>query len=321
MGDPAELEEIARRFGDSGALRAKASIGLVSEVLGPTDWLSGPGDDAAALFLPGAGYLLAAGEAMWPPFVETDPYGAGIGAVVANVNDVAAMGGRPLGLVDTIVASEQTARRVLQGVHHASSLYGVPVVGGHLTVRDGPPSVSAFVLGRASAPLASRSAAPGQVLLVAAALEGTMHERFSYFSALRARGDRVAGDLELLPVVAERGWCVAAKDVSMAGLLGSLAMLLEPTRSGVTVDLERVPRPAGVELTTWLEVFPSFGFLLCAPPEHADACAGAFDERGLACERVGILDGRGELRIRLGGAERKLLDLAVEPVTGLRGLP
>lgn len=319
MAGSEELEEIARRFRASAALRAKASIGLVSEVLGPTDWLSGPGDDAAALPMPGAGYVLAAGEAMWPPFVEADPYGAGVGAVVANVNDVAAMGGRPLGLVDTIVASEAVARRVLEGMRHASILYGVPVVGGHLTVRDGPPSVSAFVLGRAETPLASRSAAPGHALLFAAATQGTMHERFSYFSALEARGDRVAGDLELLPLAAERGWCVAAKDVSMAGFLGSLAMLLEPTRSGITVDLERVPRPDGVDLKIWLEAFPSFGFLLSALPEHADACARAFHERGLACQRVGTLDGGGELRIRLGGAERTLLDLAVDAVTGLRG--
>ena len=314
-----ELEEVARRFRDNAGLRSKASIRLVSDVLGPTDWLFGPGDDAAAIAAGDDGYLLAAGEAMWPPFVETDPYGAGVGAVVANVNDVAAMGGRPLGLVDTIVGSERTARLVLEGMRHASSQYEVPVVGGHLTVREGPPSVSAFVLGRAAVPLASRNAAPGQELLVAAALDGTMHDRFPYFSALGSRVGRLAADLELLPLAAERGWCVAAKDVSMAGLLGSLAMLLEPTRSGISVDLDRLPRPEGVALATWTEVFPSFGFLLCAVPEHSAECAESFRARGLACERVGTLDGTGELRVSLGGNERTLLDLRRGTVTGLAG--
>ena len=41
--------------------------------------------------------------------------------------------------------------------------------------------------------------------------------------------------------MASSGACVAAKDISMAGLVGSLAMLLEWSRLGVTVDLEQLP--------------------------------------------------------------------------------
>ena len=37
------------------------------------------------------------GEAISPPFVAADPFGAGAAAVVTNVSDVRAMGGRPLG--------------------------------------------------------------------------------------------------------------------------------------------------------------------------------------------------------------------------------
>jgi hypothetical protein len=238
--------------------------------------------------------------------------------VVANVNDVAAMGGRPLGIVDTIVGPGATARAALEGMRDAASSYGVPIVGGHLTVREGPPSVSAFVIGRAQVLLPSREAGPGQDLLVAAAIEGSMHERFPYFSALGTREGRLAADLELLPLAAERGWCAAAKDISMAGLLGSLAMLLEPTRSGVTVDLERVPRPEGVELPAWTEAFPSFGFLLCVRARHVEACAASFRDRGIACERVGVIDASGELRVAIGGEQRTLLDLTQTPVTGLR---
>jgi hypothetical protein len=315
------LDEIARGFRKSRALRAKASIGLVRQVLGPTDWLSGPGDDAAAIERPGSRHVLVAGEAIWPPFVQADPHGAGVAAVVANVNDVAAMGGRPLALVDTIVGPESVANDVLRGLRETADRYGVPVVGGHLTVGGHPPAVSAFVLGHAEALLPSRNAEPGFHLVIAAALEGTMHPDFPYYSAMEARAARLASDLELLPRVAEAGWCVAAKDVSMAGLLGSLAMLLEPTGVGVTVDLERVPRPPGVALTRWLPAFPSYGFWLVAPPGHTEACVAAFRAEGLACDRVGTLDGSGELRVRLGGDERTLLDLAERSVTGLGAVP
>ena len=105
----------------------------------------------------------------------------------------------------------------------------------------------------------------------------------------------------------------------MAGVLGSLAMLLEPTRSGVLVDLDALPRPPGVSLTAWVGSFPSLGFLLCAPLSQVPACRAAFAARGLACEQIGLLDDSGALRARLGGQEELLLDLRREPVTGLLG--
>jgi selenophosphate synthetase-related protein len=319
-GVTGDLAAVVRGFRNHPGLLGKARIAMVTDVLGPTDWDRGPGDDAAVLPRDGeGGHALVAGEAMWPPFVERDPFGAGIAAVVANVNDVAAMGGRPEALVDTIVADERSARLTLEGLRSAAELYRVPVVGGHLTIRPGPPALSAFILGTARQPLRALAAAPGQALLFCACLDGRMREDFPFFSSIRERGAAVADDVRLLADLAEAGHCLAAKDVSMAGVLGSLAMLLEPTRCGVLVDLDRLPRPPGVPLTAWTGVFPSFGFLLCAPTSRAAACRDAFTARGLACEQVGLLDASGALRARLGGREELLIDLGRQAVTGLLG--
>ena len=304
----AELDLIARQFRENPSLLAKASIQLVTDMLGKTDWLAGPGDDAAVVRC-GSENLLAAGEAIFPPFVASDPHGAGVAAVLTNVNDIAAMGGQTLAIVDTIVGPEEVARRALEGMREAAALYGVPIVGGHLTVRPGPPALSAFALGRAERPLSARQAAP----------DGEMRRDFPFFSAVARRGPRMRDDVGLLAEAAERGLCVAAKDVSMAGLLGSLAMLLEPNRLGCAVQLERVPQPSGVGLAAWLQAFPSFGFLLCAPPEQAVPCERLFRHAGLACDVIGQIDRSGTLRARLGDREAVLLDLATERVTGLRG--
>ena len=72
-----------------------------------------------------------------------------------------------------------------------------------------------------------------------------MRTDFPFFRSFDERGDRMAGDVRVLPALAASGACVAAKDVSMAGLVGSLAMLLEWSRLGVTLDLDALPRPAG----------------------------------------------------------------------------
>ena len=315
---PTELAGLVRAH---PGLRAKAAIGLVRDVLGPTDWLSGPGDDAAAVAECGSHTILAGGEALWPPLVAADPYRAGVAAVLTNINDLAAMGARPKAILDTIVAEAQVAREVLGGIAYAARLYDVPVAGGHLTVREGPPSVSAFGVGEANAVLSTRQVEPGLDLLLACCVDGAMLTDFPFFTSVEERGERLAGDVRTLAATAEAGEVVAGKDVSMAGLVGSLAMLLEWRKAGATVDLDALPHPGGVDLGQWLVCFPAFAFLLCAPPERADACAARFHARGLACARIATLDDTGLVRLRRGAELATVLDLASEPVTGLARSP
>jgi selenophosphate synthetase-related protein len=297
-------------------VRAKAEIGLVREVFGAGDWLAGPGDDGAIVMSEGSS-LVVGGEAILPGFVAADPYGAGVAAVSTNLNDLAAMGAWPLALVDTVTGPRAVVRRVLEGMRWAAALYDVPVVGGHLTATAGPPSLSAFGLGRADRPLSARAAAPGQSLVFAACVDGRMREDFPFFPSFDERGDRLAGDVRLLAEGAAAGWVAAAKDVSMAGLVGSLAMLLECNRLGATLDLDALPVPAGVTLRQWLTCFPCFAFLLCVPAGGEAEALSAFAGRGLAAEVAGSLDATGELRLHHGGQAGIAFDLARETVTGL----
>jgi len=257
------------------------------------------------------------GEAILPSFVAADPYGAGVAAVTTNVNDLAAMGAWPLALVDTVTGPREVIRRVLEGMRWASGLYQVPVVGGHLTVTEGPPGLSAFGLGRADFPLSAQAATPGQSLMVGCCLDGKMRPDFPFFPSFDERGGKLAGDVRLLAEGAESGWVTAAKDVSMAGLIGSLAMLLECNRLGVRVDLDALPVPAGVTVERWVACFPCLSFLLCVPPGREDDCLHAFGLRGLAVATVGTLDDSGLLRIGSAGQTETVFDLGVESVTNL----
>ncbi|MSX38649.1 MAG: hypothetical protein F2773_05555, partial [Actinobacteria bacterium] len=141
-----QLDDVAHAVRSNPSLAAKREIGLVTEVFGDSGWVEGPGDDGAVVTVDGRS-VIACGEAIWPPFVAADPYGAGVAAVLANVNDVAAMGGVPLAIVDTVVASRDVAKVVLEGMRSASRMYRVPIVGGHLTITEGSPSLSAFAVG------------------------------------------------------------------------------------------------------------------------------------------------------------------------------
>ncbi len=312
-----ELEAVAAAVRAYPGLRDKASIGLVSEVFGASDWLAGPGDDGAAVPW-GEGHVIACGEALLPAFVARDPFGAGIAAVLTNINDVAAMGARPLGIVNTIVADEVTAREILRGLRYGCELYDVPLLGGHLTRHDGTPGLSAFAIGAAgSAVLSMTHVRPGHSVVFACSLEGEMRTDFPFFRGFDHRIGQAPGDVRLLAEIAEAGAAVAAKDVSMAGIVGSLAMLLEHGRYGCTIDLDLLPVPTGVELARWLTCFPNYAFVLTTPPGQVAACVAMFHGRGLAAVEVGTVDATGVVAIGSAGKAVPIIDLAASSITGL----
>ena len=325
-GELDDLDRLAAHLRSHGALRAKAEIALVSEVMGAASWVHGPGDDGAVVRMgaaaggrtPRGGEVIACGEALLPAFVARDPYAAGFAAVLTNVNDLAAMGATPCAIVDTVVGTADIAREALRGMHAASRLYDVPVVGGHLTLHDGAPALSAFGVGQADSVLSLTHVRAGQSLVVASCTEGTMRADFPFFRSFDERGTELAGDVRVLAGLARSGAAVAAKDVSMAGLVGSLAMLLEWGRLGVSLDLDLLPRPSSVPMAEWLTCFPAYSFLVCAPQGRADECLAAFHSRGLPAAVVGLIDDSGLLRVSAGGRQATVLDLAVTPVTGLR---
>ena len=113
------LEELAATIRAAPAVEAKRQLGLVRRLGAPVD-----GDDAAAIAHRGQ-YLILCGEAIQPAFVRAHPHAAGAAAVVTNVADVRAMGGRPVGLVDMLVSPDRDhAAAVLDGIAWAAGLLG-----------------------------------------------------------------------------------------------------------------------------------------------------------------------------------------------------
>ena len=90
----------------------------------------------------------------------------------------------------------------------------------------------------------------------------------------------------------------AAKDVSMAGVLGTLAMLAEASGTGAEVDVAAVPRPAEATMSDWLTCFPGMAFVTAdapdAPPLDAGACVS---------QRCGRLTTEPGVRLRWPGGD------------------
>ena len=226
-------------------IRIRAAYEPANELAGATRL----GDDCAAI-QDGDGWLLFAAEGMLPSFVADDPWFAGYSAVMVNLSDVVAMGGRPLAIVDVLwTPGLDQSGKIWEGMSAASKAYGVPIVGGHTTVtKGGSPFLAAAVLGRAKQLITSFDAKPGDDLIVAVDLRGAWHGEKPFWNAsVGAPSERLRADLDLLPALAENGWCRAGKDISNGGIVGTLAMLLDCSSAGAELWLDQLPRPDGRE--------------------------------------------------------------------------
>src|ERR1700722_14485992 len=227
--DAAAFNSLAQSTRDCLGLRAKAEIGIVAARLGLVGATIPVGDDCAAI-RDGDGHLLFAAEGFISAFVDADPWFAGWCGVMVNLGDVAAMGGRPIAVVDVVWAEgEDGAKAILDGLRAAADAYGVPIVGGHTNLHNRETHLAVAVLGRAGGRrLSSFAAQPGDALIMAVDRRGAYREPFDNFqAALEAPPERLRGDLALLPELAERGLARAAKDISQGGIPGTAVMLAE----------------------------------------------------------------------------------------------
>jgi uncharacterized protein len=275
------------------------------------------GDDCAAI-PDGNGYLLLASEGLLPDLVETEPWFAGWCAVMVNVSDIYAMGGRPIALVDTLWSkSPDATESIWQGMLDAAKTYHVPIVGGHTNCHSPYNALSVAILGRAQSLITSFNAQPDDVLLIATDFRGQAHPRYPFWNAATDTDPaRLRDDLELLPKLAEAGLCDAGKDISMGGILGTLLMLLETSNCGAVLNLDRVPSPTALTLEDWLVRFPSYGFLLSVRPHHASLIQSYFHSRHLVCEAIGTIQSEPKLLLKSLSQTEVFWDLQKNPLTG-----
>ncbi len=258
--------------------------------LGPAGFV---GDDGVPL--PGSDIIVAC-DAIIPSMVERDPEWAGWCSVLVNMNDLTAMGASAIGVLDAVGApSRSLLTRIVRGVARASQAWNVPVLGGH-TQLGVPAALSVTALGRAARPVPGAAAVGDRVRLttdVSGGWRPGYHDR-----QWDSTSGRSTDELTRMAGLVARMRPRAAKDVSMAGVVGTLGMMAEASGTGAELDVARVPRPDGADMGAWLTCFPGFGMLTADPdPDDTDAHPAALPH-GVVSDVCGRLTAQPGVRLR-----------------------
>ncbi|MDF2989912.1 MAG: synthase [Microbacterium sp.] len=230
------------------------------EALGGDGWV---GDDGA---LVSGTDVVVATDAILPALIDRDPEWAGWCGVLVNVNDLSAMGARAVGLMDAVSAPTASAvRRIVSGLRSAAVAWDVPILGGHTQLR-GASSLAVTALGRTTAPIPGGGGRTGHRLGLTVDLHGRWRRGFEG-RQWDSTSTRTGEELRHLAGLVAAHRPVAAKDVSMAGIVGTAAMLAEASGTGALIEVADIPAPPDVAFGDWLTCFPGFGMLTAEAPD------------------------------------------------------
>jgi uncharacterized protein len=284
--------------------------------------LASYGEDAAVMEHNGEAMLLAA-DGIMQALMKANPFFAGYYSVLVNLNDISAMGGVPLAMLDVLsVKDENVCANVMRGMETAVKKFGVPIVGGHTHPDCTYNAIDVAIIGTAKLDevVYSHTAQAGDDIIMAMDLDGFYPEGLMYAWDTTSKKDSTLARRQMLIMnkIAKKKLLRSGKDISNPGSLGTLGMLLETSGKGALVDITMIPKPKGVYFSQWLKSYQGAGFVVTCDPKHSEQVIEQFGTVGITGAVIGSVDGTNVFNVTDGEETSTLFDLNTENITGCK---
>ena len=279
------------------------------------------GEDSAAIDTTSDELILLTTDAIVEDLCLQHPHAAGFNAVLANVMDIYAAGGIPTSFAVALsYSNSEIGESILDGLIKGSHTFKIPIVRGHTN----PNSTSTYVVGSATGTvqknniLTAGGAESDDVLVVIFDRTGQRgaHYKLGWDSVTDRSSENVVKRLSVMNDIAERHLVTASKDVSVAGIAGTSAMMLEYSGMGGIIDLDAIDRarPQNIILEDWLRMYISLGFIVATKEENLTELKNVAKEHELSACRIGSVDATREVKLTMDGKSRVLFDFTKGPV-------
>jgi selenophosphate synthetase-related protein len=275
------------------------------------------GEDSAAIGTESDEVILLTTDGIVEDLCLNYPRAAGFNAVLANMMDIYAAGGTPTSFAVALSYSDpEIGDALLDGLITGSQTFRVPIVRGHTNPR----SSSTYVVGSATGTvmkndlLTAGGAEAGNLLVLLFDKVGRRGESYKlgWDSVTGRSSDEVVQRLSVMNGLAHEQLLTAAKDVSVAGVIGTAGMMLEYSGCGGTLNLDALDssRPDNIPLDDWVRMFISLGFLVAASDKNLPEVKRIVEEHGLEITMIGKADNSKTVKLKLGDDERVIFDFS-----------
>ena len=319
-----DFKSLVKEIQEFKGVSRKSSIDNVISLLTEAYNVSGDvvidiGDDASAIDIGDGQVILIAADGIWGDIMNVNPYWAGYCAVLVNVNDIAAMGGKPLAMVNIMsISNDEIYGELLDGIKDGCLKFGVPMVGGHLHPDGEVDSLGVAIVGIAKKDklITSFGAEVGDKIIVAIDLDGKPHEMFALnWDTTYDKDEKLVQDqITAVQYLAEHDYIKSGKDISNPGILGTLEMLLETSDKGAIVNLEDIPKNENMQWNDWLRSYPGSGFVFTASADYCEYIKHYLSRYSIQAEVVGEITDSNSLLLNYKGQQEEVFNQEKNPV-------
>lgn len=109
----------------------------------------------------------------------------------------------------------------------------------------------------------------------------------------------------------------AAKDISNAGILGTLSIMMENSGKGAIIDLPLIPTPSKIDFLDWLVSFQSYGFILSISPDKSEEVISLFRHREITAAVIGKVVKEPTITVKNDSEAGILFDFNNDKITGI----
>ncbi len=321
-----DINEIVDSIRTFKGVTRKSSIADVREKLKDTYNISGNvhlafGDDAAAIDIGNDLLMLMATDGIWGSLMDINPWWSGYCSVLVNVNDIAAMGGIPMGMTNVLSSSDsEITEQIMDGINEGVKKFGVPMVGGHThpdTPYEALDVAISGIVGKDDV-LPSCGAKVDDNIIVAIDLDGSVYPgtEINWDTTSDKSPKYVQDQIKLMNTIAKKHVVHACKDISNPGVVGTLGMLLEASNKGANIELESIPKPEAMDWISWLKMYPGSAFVLTASDENTDEIISMLNKQHINANAIGKVTDNHKLTMSYKNDTKTVFDFNSEIIMG-----
>ena len=321
-----DLNEIIESIRTFKGVTRKRSIADVRKKLKDTYNISGNvqlafGDDAAAIDIGNDLLMLMATDGIWGSLMDINPWWSGYCSVLVNVNDIAAMGGIPMGMTNVLSSSNpKITEEIMDGINEGVKKFGVPMVGGHThpdTPYEALDVAISGIVGKNDV-LPSCGAKLDDNVIVAIDLDGSVYPgtEINWDTTSDKSPKYVQDQIKVMNSIAKKHLVNSCKDISNPGVVGTLGMLLEASNMGAEIELESIPKPDDMDWISWLKMYPGSAFVLTATDENTDELIKMLNNEHINANCIGKVTDNHNLLMSYKNTTKTVFDFNSDIIMG-----
>jgi len=263
--------------------------------------------------------LLFTTDGLRSEFVENFPYGAGFSAIMVSVDDIYACGGTPLAASLVVnYHKEKIGNEIFRGICDSSQKFKVPIIRGHTNQNSKICCLAISMVGEIKKEdyISAGNAQIDDDIILIVDFDGKPGNASKYYwdTATFKTSEQILYSRKSMNEIATKHLLNSSKDISNAGIFGTLYQLLTYSKVGAKIDIDLIILPEllkdlNYSIFDYSKMYLTTSFITTCKEINTEEVINLFKRYNLEAHKIGKVIKKPIVKIYNNKDETILFDL------------